>query len=187
MTPSLLLALALTNIAHPPVPIPPPVAVEVTGKVREVGSGPGGKVEPILELDDKSEVTLHGREDADDIELRRLAGTRVKVSGMKGDPTLPRGNHVRVLKYEILDAGGGVVPKLGRIAEIAIDGKTRLLFVDDEGKAAFLPQGWIAKLQKHVGAKVWIVAGETKGSEMTPSKFAILRPGPKSGSDAGGD
>jgi hypothetical protein len=174
-----LVTLMLASIAHPPVPIPAPTAVEIVGKVREQKGGSGPKNEALLTLDDGSEVVLHGRDESEDNELMRLAGVRVKVNGIKGDPLLPRGNHVRAFRYAIVDVGGGVAPRVGRIAEIELDGKGRLLFVDDEGRAETLPESFRPKLGQHVGAKVWVV-GTAQKSELTPARFAILRPGPKS-------
>jgi hypothetical protein len=176
---SLAVTFMLVALAHPPVPIPTPTPVEIIGRVREVGGGSGPKPDAMMTLDDGSEIVLHGRDDAEDMELRRLAGVRVKVNGIKGDPLLPRGNHVRALRYEILDVGGGVVPRMGRIAEITLEGKARLIFVDDDGRAEMLPEGFRSKMAQHVGARVWIV-GAAERSELVPTRFAILRPGPKS-------
>lgn len=180
---SIAIAALLVLIGHPPTPIPPPTPVEVIGKVREVQSGTGAKADAVLELEDKSEVVLHGRDEQENAELKRLAGVRIKAIGVKGDPLLPRGNHVRVARFEILDVGGnGGAPRIGRVASISIDGKPRLLFVDDEGRADFLPQGWAAKMTKHVGSRIWLVGSQTK-TELNPSRFGILRPGPKADKD----
>jgi hypothetical protein len=166
-------------IAHPPVRIPTPTPVEIVDKVREQKGGSGPKNEAILTLDDGSEVLLHGRDEIEDVELIRLAGVRAKINGIKGDPLLPRGNHVRALRYEIVDVGGGVVPRVGCVAEMELDGKPRLLFVDDEGRAQSISESWRSKLGPLVGARIWMV-GTAQKSELVPVRFAILRPGPKS-------
>jgi hypothetical protein len=174
------LAVLLSLVAHNPSPLPPPAPLEVTGKIREVISGMGVKPQAILALDDKKELVLHGHSEADDVELIRLAGVRVKIDGIKGDPLLPRGNHVRVLRYEILDVGGGVVPRLGRLALIELNGAERVLFVDDEGRADLLPAGFTAKMSKNAGARVWMIGTKEK-SELVPTRFAILRDGVRDG------
>lgn len=168
---------ALSMLAHNPQPLPAPAPFEATGKVREI-LGSAERPQAVLELDDKSELVLHGATELDDAELRRLAGVRIKTKGIKGDPLLPRGNHVRVAHYDILDVGGGVVPRIGRIASLDLNGTERLLFVDDDGSAQLLPLGWASKMTKHVGAKVWLVGTRAK-AELTPTRFAILRPGEK--------
>src|SRR5205085_664681 len=115
-------------------------------------------------------------------ELRRLAGIRIKVHGVKGDPMLPEGNHIRVDRYDIVDVGGGVTPRIGTLATISLDGTARLIFVDEEGNAEMLPRGWATKMMKNAGAKVWVVGARGK-TELKPDRFGILRPGPKGGAD----
>src|SRR5438067_1756224 len=102
----------------------------VTGKVREVGGGLRGASQALLVADDRSEVVLHGASEADEEELRRLAGVRVKVFGVKTDP-----RSVKVERYEIVDVGGGVVPRIGHVALLELGGKPRLIFVSEDGKA----------------------------------------------------
>jgi hypothetical protein len=172
---SVALAVLLSVVGHNPSPIPAPVKIVAVGKVREVLSGEGGKPQAVLQLDDKSELVLHGREPTDDIELIHLAGVRVRMNVVRGDQMLPRGNHVRVDSYEILDIGGGVVPRIGVIAAFEMNGKQRLLFVDDLGRADLLPEGWSAKMSKHVGSRAWVVGTKEK-VELIPTRFAILRP-----------
>lgn len=157
-----------------PMEAPAPAKQDLVGKVREV-LGSRERSSPVLALDDGSEVVLHGATERDDGELLRLAGVRVRVHVQKGDPMLPGGNHVRVHGYEILDIGGGVVPRIGKLASIVIGGSSRLIFVGEDGKADLLPVGWAAKMSRHVGAKMWLIGTESKG-EFVPTRFAILRP-----------
>lgn len=176
---SIALVLALSVLSE--TPMPQPAKVELVGKIREVGGGLRGGPQALLVLDDKSDRVLHGASDLDDEELRRLAGARVRVFGVENDPMMPRGNHVRVDRYEILDVGGGAVPRLGRLAELELEGKQRLVFVADDGRAELLPASWYKKMSKHVGARLWVVGDRAPGkAELTPVRFAIIRPGPKS-------
>lgn len=168
------LAVVLSLVAHNPTPIPPPVKMDAAGKVHEAQSGEGGKSQAALTLDDGTELVLHGHDDADDAELMRLAGVRVKIFAIKGDPLLPRGNHVRVDRYEIVDVGNGVVPRVGRIASLELNGTTRLLFVDDQGHADLLPAGFAKKMQPSVGARAWMIGTKEKG-DFVPTRFSILR------------
>lgn len=179
---SVALVLALTVLGQSPDALAtPPARVELVGKIREVGGGQRGEAQALLVLDDKSDRVLHASTELDGEELRRLAGVRVKVFGVEHDPMVPKGNHVRVERYEIIDVGGGAVPRIGRIAELQLDGKPRLIFVGDDGRAELLPTSWMKKMAKHTGAKLWVLGNraETKG-ELTPARFAILRPGPRS-------
>lgn len=79
-----------------------------------------------------------------------------------------------VQDYKILDVGAGVVPELGMIAAVNIEGKSRLLFVSENGQASLLPNGWARKMKRHVGAKIWMV-GKQKDGQLKPTRFAILR------------
>jgi hypothetical protein len=138
------------------------------GTVREVAGGPGPRAE--LAAEDGQRYVLRGRTPDDDAELRRLAGVKVRLFGAS-EPS----QRFAVDHFEILDVGGGVVPVLGTIA--ALEGEARLLFVDERGRAAFLPAGFASKLKDQVGAKVWVVA-KPSGDKLAVSRFAILRPGP---------
>lgn len=171
---SVALAVLLSIVAHNPSPVPPPVKIDAIGKVREVKSGEGGAPQAVLELADVGEMVLHGLDDKGDAELMRLAGVRVRIYGVKGDPTLPRGNHVRVDRYEIVDVGNGVVPRIGRIAAIELHGTTRIVFVDDQGQADLLPAGFTKKMQANVGARAWMIGSKDKG-DFIPTRFSILR------------
>jgi hypothetical protein len=153
------------------------VKLDAIGKVREVMSGSGGRPQAVLQLEDKTELVLHGRDQIGSSELIHLAGVKVKIFGVKGDPLLPRGNHVRVDRYEILDIGDGVVPRMGHLAVLEISGKDRVLFVDDSGRAELLPEGYTTKMIKNAGARVWMVGTRDK-SELVPTRFSILRPAP---------
>lgn len=176
---SVLLVLALTSIAHNPTHLPDPVSVTLEGEVREIGGGVGGSPRAQLKLDDQSTLVLHGRTPPDSDELRRLAGIRVRIVGVKGDPTLPRSD-VRVAQYEILDVGGKVVPRIGSLALAKLDEGPRLLFVDEQGQAEVLPETWLKKMEPHVGAKLWVIGSSSRPGRLTPSRFGILRPGPNS-------
>lgn len=182
------IALVLTLLAESPPPLPSapqPTNVELEGKVREVRGGQGTATQAILELDDRRSFALHGQAALDEVELRNLAGARVRIRGIKDDPRLQAGSHLLVLGFEILDVGGGVAPRLGRLARLSLGGKERLLFVEDSGRASLLPAGFAAKLGRSVGARVWMVGTES-GNELVPTRFAILRPSaeaPKNESD----
>ncbi len=136
------------------------------GTIREVVGGPSSRAE--LAAEDGATYVLIGKTADDEAELKRLAGVKVRLHGVAA-----ASSKMMVEHFEILDIGGGVVPKLGVIAELA--GDKRLLFVDEAGSAAFLPAGFTAKLKDQVGAKVWVV-GTPKGDSLRVSRFAILRP-----------
>jgi hypothetical protein len=170
-----MIALAVLLFAHPPSSVPSPKPIELFGEVKEVHGGPGGP-RPLL-LIEGGEYHLHGAGDLADAELVRLAGAKVRIFGVTGDPRVPRGKHVLVERYEITDVGGGVAPRIGWIARIELDGAGKLLFVDHHGNADLLPDGWMKKMEKHVGAKAWMV-GERSGSKFQPQRFAILRTAP---------
>lgn len=137
------------------------------GTVREVVGGPSSRAE--LAAEDGQTYVLRGRSADDDVELRRLAGVKVRVHGL-----LEPSSRVAVDRFDILDIGGGVVPRLGTLAALA--GEARLLFVADDGQATFLPAGFTAKLKDQVGARVWLV-GTQRGEKLQVSRFAVLRPG----------
>ena len=103
------------------------------------------------------------------MQLRRHPGVKVRVPGL-----LEPSSRVAVDRFDILDIGGGVVPRLGTLAALA--GEARLLFVADDGQATFLPAGFTAKLKDQVGARVWLV-GTQRGEKLQVSRFAVLRPG----------
>lgn len=151
-----------------------PKPVDLVGKVREVGGGPGGQAQAVLVLDDGSEWTLWSTDPEAQGELVRLSGVRAHFRGHLGDPRFPGTNAVSVSRYEIVDIGKGVVPRIGHLASLVLDGKTRLLFVDEAGTAELLPEGYAEKLMKQVGAKLWMV-GNKSGERFQPMRFAILR------------
>lgn len=136
------------------------------GTVREVVGGPSSRAELVAE--DGLTYLLMGKTVDDEAELKRLAGVKVRLGGVAA-----ASNKFLVERFEILDIGGGVVPKLGVIAELGPD--RRLLFVDETGQAAFLPAGFTSKLKDQVGARVWVV-GKPRGDRLQVSRFAILRP-----------
>lgn len=166
MNPSAPLLLALLAVAAPPQAF--------FGQIREVSGGPGGRSQAILLADGGRRLTLHALRPAEATELIRLSGVRVQLRTTT-DAQLPGPHHVRVLSYQILDVGGGIKPRVGHIARLEQAGSRRLVFVDETGRADWLPAGWTKKLDRHVGSKVWM-AGRRKGGVFSPSRFAILRP-----------
>lgn len=171
---SILSLVLLSTVAHPPSAVPRPKPVALVGKVRAASGGAAGRARVLLVTKNAEEFELHTAVRADHQELERLAGVSVKIQGVKGDPRLPRGRHVLVEDYTIVDVGNGVVPQLGVIAALEIKGASRLIFVGEDGQAALLPKGWATKMQRHVGAKLWMVA-KTKNGVLKPKRFAILR------------
>lgn len=174
-----LLSLVLLSsvVGHPPSAVPRPEPIIVQGKVHAASGGAAGRARVLIITKNAEEYELHTPEVPAHNELERLAGVTVKIQGYQGDPRLPRGRHVMVNSYEILDVGNGVRPELGVIAEIQIEDKSRLIFVNEDGQAALLPEGWARKMQQLVGAKLWMVSKKKEGG-IRPSRFAILRAGP---------
>lgn len=161
MSPAVVLALALLAEA--------PVVLE--GKVREVAGGPAGAPQAILTVEPSRSVTLRGRTDAFDAELRHLSGFRVRVSG---EAVPNEGDTLRVQRYEILDVGDGAVPRIGIVASLQLEGQKRLLFVDPQtGAAELLPAGWTQKMAKNVGAKIWVVM-DKGAAAFRPKRWGIL-------------
>jgi hypothetical protein len=171
---ALSLILLSTLAGHPPSAVPRPLPVALVGQIRAAAGGPGGEARILLLTKDAEEFELHAPRPQGKEELERLAGVKVRVEGFQNDPRLPRGHHVMVDGYEIVDVGEGVVPELGTIAALPVNGETRLLFVSEAGQAALLPEGWGKKMLRHVGAKVWMV-GKRSGDAYRPVRFAILR------------
>lgn len=149
-------------------------ALELTGTIREAAGGIGGKARALLKTDDGKSFEVHGSTDTRQEELRRLSSVKVKLWGVTGDPRIPAGDHLLVERYEILDVGGGVVPRVGKIALLSMNGKEHLIFVDKSGHADLLPSGWSKKMKQHVGAKVWMV-GTGSGAKFKPTKFSVLK------------
>ena len=147
-----------------------------TGTVREVVGGPRSRAE--LAGDDGNTYVLRGISEGLDEELRRLAGVKVKLMGVTDSS-----GRLAVDRYDILDVGGGLVPRVGVIAQLPMGGEKRLIFVDDAGNADFLPNTFTAKLKDSIGARVWLV-GTTKNDKLQVSRFAILRLGNRSESPA---
>jgi len=168
-----ILTIALLALTQPAADA---VSVTVEGKVREVSNR--GTTQAMLETDDKKGLSLTSAIPGLSNELRRLSGVRIRVQGTRSSKTAPDGEPVSVTGYEILDVGKGVVPRVGTIAAIELDGKRRLIFVDSSGAAEMLPTGWVKRMAGHVGAKVWMV-GRTADKVFRPSRFSILRPGQK--------
>ncbi len=168
------LVLLSSMVGHPPSSVPRPQAVTLQGRVRAASAGHRGAARVLLVTKNAEEFELHTPNRAEHKELERLAGVTVRIRGYKGDSRLPRGRHIMVNRYEILDVGAGKVPELGIIAALDIDGKSRLLFVSEAGQATLLPNGWARKMKRHVGAKIWMV-GKRKNGQLKPTRFAILR------------
>lgn len=168
------IAVLLALGAHPASSVPRPKSVELTGQVKEVGAGGLKRSAAVLAANDGEQYTMHAVTSEGAEELKRLAGVKIAIRGVKNDPRLPRGRHILVEHYEIVDVGKGVVPRIGVIAKVDVGGKSRLLFVDDKGRADPLPSGWSKKMTRHVGAKVWMV-GVGEGESFKPRRFSILR------------
>ncbi|MBK8014682.1 MAG: hypothetical protein IPK13_25435 [Deltaproteobacteria bacterium] len=156
-----------------------PQLVEVEGTLRSM-RGPLNDTSVLMRVERSApttapNLTLHGDRQDLEVELRRLAGARVRVVGMQNDPRRPSPEHVYVERYEILDVGHNEVPRIGHLATLDLDGKARLLFVDERGLAQLLPEGWAKKLRNHAGAKIWLL-GTTIEGRLIPKKFAILKP-----------
>ena len=162
---------------RPPTAVPRRAIRTFSGEVREISGGPAGRSQAILLAGEGRRLTLHALRPAEASELIRLTGVRVRIRTAR-DPGLPGPDHVRVLSYEILDVGGGIRPRVGHIARLEHDGRPRLVFVDEFGRADWLPAGWAPKLERHVGSKVWM-AGRRKGDVFLPTRFAILRSAPR--------
>lgn len=174
---SIVSLILMSSLGHPPSAVPRPEAVQLEGQVRAAAGGPAGRARVLLVTKNAEEYELHATAKADHAELERLAGVKVRIRGVQGDPRLPRGRHVMVDGYDIVDVGAGVVPSLGTIASLEMNGKARLLFVSEDGQAALLPEGWARKMQRHVGAKIWMV-GKLEAGKLRPKRFAILRAAP---------
>ncbi len=162
-------------VASPPQPTIRPISVQ--GQVREVGGGPGGRPQALLIGVDTRHVLTALDPDLR-IELRRLAGAVIKVSGVVGDPRVAAKDHVLVDRYEIVEIGKGIVPRVGRLAMLQVGPQERLVFVDESGQADLLPQGWSRRMRRYAGAKVWMVGRRDKDGSFRPQRFSILR-GPR--------
>ena len=164
---------------QPPESPSGPHVVEVDGTIRSVRGGI--KDAPILMHVEHStpatasNLTLHASRPEFEDELRRLAGARIRITGVRDDPRQPSQEHVYVERYEILDVGHHEVPRIGHLATLDLDGRPRLLFVDESGLAQLLPEGWAKKLKTQAGAKIWML-GSTIDGRLVPKKFAILKP-----------
>ncbi len=170
---ALTVSLLLTAVPDDAPPEIRPVTVE--GKVREVAGGPAGRPQAILIAGSKQYV-LRALEPELRIELRRLSGLIVRVTGVVGDPrTESRRDHVLVHRYDIVAVGKGVVPRVGRLALLRVGPQKRLVFVDKTGQADLLPVAWSRRLHRHAGAKVWMVGDRDRDGSFRPQRFAILR------------
>ena len=172
---TLTLGVALALASQPPAPQIRPISVQ--GKVREIGGGPGGRPQALLVGADARHVLTALDPDLR-IELRRLAGAVIEVSGVVGDPRVAAKDHVLVDRYEIIEIGKGIVPRVGRLAMLQVGTDRRLVFVDESGRADLLPEGWSRRMGRYAGAKVWIVGRRDKDGSFRPQRFSILR-GPR--------
>ncbi|MEL7370938.1 MAG: hypothetical protein AAFN74_18600 [Myxococcota bacterium] len=152
--------------------------VTLQGKIREISGGPAGRTQAQL-VTQNARYLLHARRFGLRGELKRLTGLVVRVRGVVGDPSVPTKDHVLVEDYEILEVGRGLVPRVGRLALLHVGDQRRLVFVDEQGQADLLPKGWSRKLNRHAGAKVWMVGHRDQDGSFRPQRFAILRPRPK--------
>ena len=168
-----LTAITATAIAVGQPPEVRPVTLE--GKIREVAAGPAGRPQAML-IDAEGARPLFALDPAFSKELRRLAGLKVRVHGTVGDPRAAAKDHVLVDRYEILEVNKGVVPRVGHLAVLRVGTDARLVFVDGDGRADLLPQGWGRRMQRHAGAKIWMVGLRDKDGSFRPQRFAILRP-----------
>lgn len=130
----------------------------VAGTVRQVGSNPF--VRTLVEGTDT--VTVTGDLES---EISRLSGARVRVVGSlaTGDfpgPTLDAG------EYRIL-AVDGERPEVG---VLRADGDG--LYLDREGEDPLRLRAVTASLERNLGAKIWVLAGE----DGTVRRYGILRP-----------
>lgn len=173
--PILALALALPS-APPPTAAPaqPQGPVLVVGKIREVRGIPRSRAELVTEAG--VHHPLHAEQLGLATELVRLAGAKVRLV-TRHHPLLS-GQALMVDSYQILDVGGGQVPRLGHLAALRLKDVRRLVFVGDDGQADLLPAGWNRKLMHQVGAKLWLIGHYNREGYFRPARFAILRPAP---------
>lgn len=149
-----------------------PYEVELRGEVRVVKVGPTTRAALLAE--DETHVLAARREGLEE-ELHNLEGTTVTVVGYRDASLRPPGVDLVVEDYEIVDAGDGRVPRIGRLATLSLEGEVRLLFVDEAGRADLLPESWKKRMLEHVGAKLWILGRRGEGGGFVPTRFRILR------------
>lgn len=131
----------------------------ITGTVRQVGSTPF--VRTIVEHEDGS-VTVAGPLEA---EVSSVVGARVRVWGPPTESEDPRGPHVQVQGYEILSVDG-TRPDVGQLLHEPGRGYYLETGAGDELPLAGVPD----RLAGHVGAKIWVIRGETGGVQ----RYGIL-------------
>jgi len=149
-----------------------PEPVEQRGEIRTVKVGPSTRAALIVGDDT---TILAARRAGLDEELQNLDGATVVVTGYRDPGLRPPGADLVVESYEIVDVGDGRVPRLGRLAALAVDGETKLLFVDEAGRADVLPESWKKRMLEHVGAKLWVLGRRARDGSYTPTRFQILR------------
>ncbi len=146
----------------------PATAEEISGTVREVGGLGRSAVE--LKTEDGETLSLKGKTNEGDLELKSLGTLKVKLFGERDQQSLV------VERFEILETGPeGQKPRLGLLASLMVGGEPRMIFVDERGQAELLPSGFSSKMKALVGAKVWMI-GLKKGDRYTPLRFGVLRP-----------
>jgi hypothetical protein len=155
-----------------------PDRVEQRGEIRTVKVGPSTRA-ALVQGDDTK--VLAARRPGLDEELQNLDGATVVVKGYRDPGLRPPGTDLVVESYEILDVGDGRVPRLGRLAVLALGEETKLLFVDEAGRADVLPESWKKRMIEHVGAKLWVIGRRASDGSYTPTRFRILRAGPEDG------
>lgn len=131
----------------------------VAGTVRQVGSTPF--VRTIVEGEERS-VTVAGPLKA---EVSRAVGARVRIWGPSTEGEDPRGPHVRVEGYEILSVDG-TRPEVGILHHEAGRGYYLATGSGEELSLSGVPDG----LADSMGAKIWVIRGETGGVQ----RYGIL-------------
>jgi hypothetical protein len=149
-----------------------PETLVLQGVVREVSGGPGGKARALLRTEAGQKYELRARPPLVAQELLRLSKITIKALVTPLDRS---GRLVMVESYEIVALPGGQRPRIGHFATKESKGRKRLMFVDGEGNAVYLPQGWTRKLTRHAGSKVWVL-GTPEDGVLRPKRFGILRP-----------
>lgn len=143
----------------------PAVAQTLTGKVRVVGTSQFPVV--VLTTADK-DIALDGALLPEIHQLQRM------TLSVTGTPMPKNGLYERldVTDYAILDAGGGVKPLLGTLADQ--DGKLVLKAGTDAPVTLDGHEKTLAKLRASIGGKAW-VAGETSDAGLRVKRFGILK------------
>lgn len=154
------------NINQNQSEIVPSTLEMIEGIVHEEKLGAAGTSAPVLRIENQFWILEGSTEDLR-IELPRTTGLKVRIFGKPFDNT-----HFSVDRYEILEIANGKMPMLGTLAE----NKEVLYFVEDNGQAHRLPKGFIEKLKRFVGGRLWMTGKEDTEGVFKPLRFSILRP-----------